>query len=97
MGIRGIPGGLVDGGYLNVPEFAHYGMQSDWHIENRGVEPDIEVDNLPQDEMEGKDAQLERGIQEILRLVAERKPSFPPRPPSRDLRAPAPRKQGKDL
>ena len=97
VGIRGIPGGLVDGGYLNVPEFAHYGMQSDWHIENRGVEPDIEVDNLPQDEMEGKDAQLERGIQEILRLVAERKPSFPPRPPSRDLRPPAPRKEGKDL
>jgi len=86
VGIRGIRSGLVDGGYLTVPEFAHYGLKSQWIIENHGVDPDLEVDNLPQEEMAGRDPQLERGIREVMRLLEEKEPRFPPRPPSRDLR-----------
>lgn len=86
VGIRGY-GDLVDGGHVTVPEFGHYEADG-WIIENRGVEPDIEVDNLPGDEMAGRDAQLERAIEEILRLIEERKPALPPRPPSKDLRPP---------
>jgi tricorn protease len=76
VGIRGIPGGLVDGGYINVPEFGHYGMQSDWHLENRGVEPDIVWTTFPAES--GERPQLERasGGPEAPR---ERKP-LPPRP-----------------
>jgi tricorn protease len=97
VGIRGMAGNLVDGGYLTMPEFAHYGLESDWIIENHGVDPDIEVDNLPGDEMEGKDAQLERGIQEVLKRIEEKKPAFPPRPPSKDLRPPSEKKRARDL
>ncbi|MGQ9590517.1 MAG: S41 family peptidase [Planctomycetota bacterium] len=86
VGIRGY-GDLTDGGYATVPEFGHYEAEG-WIIENRGVEPDIEVDNLPGDEMAGRDAQLERAVEEILRLIEERKPELPPRPPSKDLRPP---------
>ena len=92
VGIRGLGGGLVDGGYAYVPEFGTYNLKSEWVIENRGVDPDIEVDNLPADEMAGKDAQLTRGIQEILKRLQEHPPVWPPEPKSRDLANPVPRK-----
>lgn len=92
VGIRGLGGGMVDGGYTHVPEFGTYNMKSEWVIENRGVDPDIEVDNLPADEMAGKDAQLDRGIEEILKRIQEHPPVWPPEPKSRDLANPVPRK-----
>jgi tricorn protease len=91
VGIRGLPGGMVDGGYTHVPEFGTYNMKSEWVVENHGVDPDIEVDNLPADEMAGKDAQLERGIQEILKRIKEHPPVWPPEPPSKNLANPVPK------
>jgi tricorn protease len=82
VGIRGDKP-LVDGGVLTQPEYAHWSRRQGWGLENRGVEPDIEVDNLPQEIGRGVDAQLDRGIAEVLRLRAERppvKPSFEPAP-----------------
>ena len=88
VGIRGNPN-LVDGGYVFVPEFGTFSVKGEWIIENQGVTPDIEVDNLPADEMAGKDAQLERAVQEVLKRLAEKKPAIPTAdPPSRDLRNP---------
>jgi hypothetical protein len=53
------------------------------------VSPDIEADNLPGDEMAGKDAQLERAIAEVLKRLEERKTAVPTKePPSIDLRIP---------
>jgi len=95
VGIRGGHEGLVDGGYLNVPEFGNYGAEGEWIIENHGVEPDIEIDNLPADVLAGRDPQLERGIAEVLRKIDEKKPAFPPRPPSKDLRSPREREKGR--
>ena len=92
VGIRGLGGGMVDGGYTHVPEFGTYNMKSEWVIENRGVDPDIEVDNLPADELAGKDTQLERGIEEILKRIQEHPPAWPPEPKSRDLANPVPKK-----
>ena len=46
-------------------------------IENKGVQPDIEVQNLPQDVAKGKDAQLERGIAEVLKLHEINPPIVP--------------------
>ncbi|HJT70476.1 MAG TPA: PDZ domain-containing protein, partial [Terriglobales bacterium] len=42
-GVRGIRGQfpLMDGGYITRPEFARYGLNSQWIIENHGVQPDI--------------------------------------------------------
>jgi tricorn protease len=94
VGIRGVGGQMVDGGYCFVPEFGMYSKKSQWIVENHGVDPDIEVDNLPQDEMAGKDAQLDRAVQEILKQVEAKKPSFPPRPPSKDLVNPKPAGEG---
>jgi tricorn protease len=50
-------------------------------VENRGVAPDIEVDDRPDDVMRGKDAQLERAIQEVMRQIEARPKKLPERPP----------------
>ncbi len=88
VGIRGLASGMVDGGYAFVPEFGIFDMKSRWIAENEGVAPDIEVDNLPADVLAGRDAQLERAIEEVLRRVEAEKPTLPARPPSKDLRRP---------
>ena len=76
---------MVDGGILTQPEYAYWGLGtgSGWTIENHGVDPDIVIDNLPQEVARGVDAQLDRGIEEVLRLRKERPhqpPEFGPAP-----------------
>ncbi len=68
---------LIDGGVLTEPEFAWWFPEQGWDLENRGVIPDIELQNLPQDLARGKDAQLDRAIEEVLRLRAEHPPVKP--------------------
>jgi tricorn protease len=41
-------------------------------VENHGTDPDIEVDNLPQDYAAGVDRQLERGIEVVSELLSRR-------------------------
>ena len=40
-----------------------------WAVENEGVGPDIDVENWPKDVIAGKDPQLERAVQEALKLL----------------------------
>jgi tricorn protease len=82
VGIRGtLP--LLDGGYLNKPEFAHYDIEGkNWIIEGHGVDPDIDVDNDPAKEYAGEDEQLNKAIQLILEEMKNYKdlpdaPKFP--------------------
>lgn len=80
IGIRGtLP--LTDGGYLNKPEFATYGLEGKWIIEGHGVEPDIFVDNDPAKEFEGVDQQLEKAIEIILEELKTKEQKLPPVPP----------------
>jgi tricorn protease len=82
-GVRGIRGDipLIDGGYITRPEFADYGLDSKWVVENHGVAPDIEVDNRPDDVVRGKDAQLDRAIEEVMKKIEANPKKLPPRPP----------------
>ncbi len=81
VGIRGtLP--IVDGGFLNKPEFAPYSKDGkDWPIEGHGVDPDIVVDNDPAKEFAGTDQQLDRAIEEILLELKTSGKSLPPPPP----------------
>ncbi len=81
IGIRGtLP--LVDGGYLNKPEFAVYGAEGEgWIIEGYGVEPDVYVDNDPAKEYEGIDVQLNKAIELILEELKTGEKKLPPIPP----------------
>ncbi len=82
-GVRGIRGDwrLLDGGYITVPEFSIFGLDSQWVLENHGVEPDIEVDDLPGDVMAGKDAQLNRAVEYILGKLDQNPMKLPENPP----------------
>lgn len=67
-GVVGIAnrGPLIDGGTIFVPGSGFASKNGEWIIEGYGVDPDIEVDNDPKSEIEGRDPQLERGIAEIM-------------------------------
>ncbi|MEK6333469.1 MAG: S41 family peptidase [Acidobacteriota bacterium] len=67
-GVIGISnrGALIDGGAVFVPGSAFANKEGQWIIEGYGVDPDIEVDNDPKSEIEGRDPQLERGITEVM-------------------------------
>jgi tricorn protease len=82
-GVRGIRGQvpLMDGGYITRPEFARYDLNSRWIIENKGVAPDIEVDNRPDLVVKGQDPQLERAIEEVMKQIQANPKTLPPRPP----------------
>jgi len=82
-GVRGIRGNipLMDGGYITRPEFALYGLDSKWIIENHGVQPDIVVENRPEEVVKGKDPQLDRAIQEVMKAIQQNPKKLPPRPP----------------
>jgi tricorn protease len=68
---------LVDGTLTTQPEYSFWFEDVGWGIENYGTDPDIEVDNKPQDYARGVDVQLDRSIQEVLRLIEENPPKLP--------------------
>ncbi len=68
---------LQDGGLVTQPVAAWWDFQKGWGVENHGVDPDIVVDNLPQEQAKGVDAQLDRGIAEVLKLLAKEPPLQP--------------------
>ena len=65
---------LVDGGITTQPEFSFWFKDIGWSVENYGVDPDIEVEITPQDYVQGKDPQLDRGIAEVLAIIKKNPP-----------------------
>jgi len=81
-GIVGISGGrpLIDGGYNFIPGGTQYNLDSEWIIENVGVRPDIEVDNMPDRTAKGYDDQLMEAIEYIQKELKEDPKELPPFP-----------------
>jgi tricorn protease len=84
VGIRGtLP--LLDGGFLNRPEFSRYDVEGkEWIMEGKGVEPDIVVDNDPAREYAGVDDQLNKAIEVIMKELKDHPVVIPPPPPYPD-------------
>jgi tricorn protease len=78
---------FVDSGVSSQPEFAWWDAKRGWSIENHGVDPDIEVEFRPEDYIAGRDPQLERGIEEMMKMLKD-KPIERPQPPAFPVRAP---------
>lgn len=73
-GLVGISGGrnLVDGGNVTSPEFALYDVQTGEIIaENKGIDPDIEVDDTPDLVSQGRDPELEAAVKYLLDQMAK--------------------------
>jgi len=60
---------LVDGTFVTQPQFAFWFKDVGWGVENYGTDPTIEVEIAPQDYAAGVDTQLDRAIEECLRLL----------------------------
>ncbi len=74
---------LMDGGGVTAPRVAFFNLKGEWDVENYGTPPDIEVDLLPNEWRQGRDAQLERAVQYVLDelkknpLPKPKRPAFP--------------------
>ena len=63
---------MIDGSSLRLPAWGCYSLDGK-DLERTGVAPDIYVRNTFKDRMDGKDPQLEKGIEEVLRQLKEHK------------------------
>jgi tricorn protease len=79
VGTLGIPP-TIDGGGITAPSLAFYNLKGEWDVENIGVAPDIEVDYTAAEVIKGRDPQLERAVQEALRLLELNPTRRVPRP-----------------
>ncbi len=74
---------LVDNGIATAAEYGVYGPEGKWLIEGHGVDPDVVVDDLPNETFMGKDAQLEYAINYLKELIRKEPvvvPAVPPYP-----------------
>ncbi len=71
---------LLDGGGVTIPEFAFINTQGRWDVEGHGVDPDVEIDNLPQDVIAGRDPQLEKAVAVLLQKLKEEPVELPEAP-----------------
>ena len=85
-GLVGHHGGcdLIDGGFITSPNLAFYSVAGEWRVENEGVPPDIEVEMTPKLVIQGQDPQLERAVEEALKLLEKNPVKHTPRPASID-------------
>jgi len=79
VGILGFPV-LLDGGSVTAPNVAIWTKEG-FVVENKGIAPDIEVEQWPADVINGKDPQLEKAIQVAMEELAKNPPEDPVRPP----------------
>jgi tricorn protease len=76
---------FVDGGTMIAPRGGFFTRDGKWAVENEGTPPDIDVENWPKDVIAGRDPQLERAVQEALRMLKEKpvnRLSAEPSPPT---------------
>jgi tricorn protease len=79
VGTLGFPSTL-DGGGITAPNLAFYNLKGEWDVENIGVAPDIEVEYSAAEVLKGNDPQLERAVQEALKLLQQNPVRRVPRP-----------------
>ncbi|MBZ5639056.1 MAG: PDZ domain-containing protein [Acidobacteriia bacterium] len=72
---------LLDGGSVTAPRVAIYGLHGEWEVENRGIAPDIEVENDPAQVAAGHDPQLEKAVQVTLEALGKHPVVLPDPPP----------------
>ena len=80
IGLTGSPD-LIDGGTVTVPTIRIFDPDGKWFKEGHGVDPDIEIIEDHALLSKGVDLQLEKAIEEVMRLHKENPPVNPKQPP----------------
>jgi tricorn protease len=78
---------LIDGGGITVPGARLYDNDGHWFWEGEGVAPDIEVWDDPNILVEGRDPQIEKVVEEVVKLLKTNPPRQTPAPPAEDRTA----------
>jgi len=78
---------LIDGGGITVPGARLYDNDGHWFWEGEGVAPDIEVWDDPNILIQGRDPQIERVVEEVLKLLETHPPKMTPAPAREDRTA----------
>ena len=78
---------LIDGGGITVPGARLYDNDGHWFWEGEGVSPDFEVWDDPNILVQGRDPQIEKAVEEVLRLLKANPPKMTPAPPFEDRTA----------
>lgn len=60
---------FVDGGSMIAPRGGFFNREGQWDVENKGITPDVDVENWPKDMIAGHDPQLERGVAEAMKQL----------------------------
>jgi len=63
---------FIDGGSMIAPRGGFFSREGRWAVENEGVAPDIDVENWPKDVIAGHDPQLERAVEEAMKMLRTR-------------------------
>lgn len=79
VGVLGFPT-LMDGGFVTAPNLAIW-TEDGFVVENEGVPPDVEVEQWPADIIAGRDPQLERAIEIVLKQLEANPPRKYKKPP----------------
>jgi len=79
VGTLGVPS-LIDGNGITAPILAFYDLSGKWAVENEGITPDVEVEYTPTEVLKGHDPQLERAVQEGMKLLEQNSVHKAPRP-----------------
>ena len=78
---------LIDGGGITVPGARLYDNDGHWFWEGEGVSPDIEVWDDPNLLIQGRDPQIERVVEELMKLLETAPPKMTPAPAREDRTA----------
>jgi tricorn protease len=65
---------LMDGGFATAPRLGIFSKDGEWIIENEGVSPDIEVEMTPKAVIEGRDPQLEKAVEVVMKKLGKVNP-----------------------
>nr|MBS0963559.1 PDZ domain-containing protein [Acetobacter persici] len=72
---------LMDMGSARTAENPYFDMQGRWLVENKGVKPDIEVENMPVATFNGQDQQLDAALDYLQKQMATHPlPALKPEP-----------------
>lgn len=63
---------FIDGGSMIAPRGGFFTTEGKWAVENEGIAPDVDVENLPKEVIDGHDPQLERAVSQALEMLKEK-------------------------
>ena len=71
---------LMDDGFVTAPSSGVWNPNGQWEVENQGIAPDIEVELDPELVRQGRDPQLEKAIEVVMRELEKNPVARPKRP-----------------